>query len=155
MMIEDLLVQQLRYDEGVRFKPYRDTVGKLTIGVGRNLDDKGINQAEADLMLQDDIDDVLRDLKAKLPWTDALDDARRGVLANMAFNMGIVGLLGFTRTLAMIQAGNYSGAADAMLESTWAKQVGNRATRLSNQMRSGEWHINGLKPVASGGGGDE
>jgi lysozyme len=134
-----MLLDQLTRDEGVRLKPYRDTVGKLTIGVGRNLDDKGISAAEAGMLLSDDIKDVQRELQQAIPWAYQLDDARRGVLENMAFNMGVPGLMQFHNTLALVQSGQYDTAATAMLQSKWATEVGPRATRLAEQMRSGTW----------------
>lgn len=133
------LLDQLRRDEGLRLKPYRDSVGKLTIGHGRNLDDRGISEAEADMMMKNDVAEVYCALSANLPWSDNLDDARRAVLANMAYNLGIGGLLGFHKTLYFVQTGDYASAASAMLSSKWAHQVGKRATRLAAQMRSGEW----------------
>jgi lysozyme len=133
------IVDQLTRDEGVRLKPYRDSVGKLTIGIGRNLDDKGISLAEAQILLQDDIRDVQADLQRALPWAYQLDDARRSVLENMAFNMGVEKLLGFHDTLSFIQRGMYEQAAHAMMQSLWARQVGLRAVRLAEQMRTGVW----------------
>src|SRR5262245_2874706 len=133
------LVEQLKRDEGLRLTPYKDSVGKLTIGYGRNLADKGINQSEAEFMLSNDIAEVATALVKAVPWVGDLDEARRGVLENMAFNLGVAGLLRFARTLAMIEAGDYDSAADAMLESKWANQVGERALRLSEQLRTGEW----------------
>jgi len=133
------ILDQLRRDEGLRLTPYKDTVGKLTIGYGRNLDDVGINRAEADYLLLNDVAAVSEALKKLLPWTNCLDDARRAVLINMAFNMGIVGLLNFKNTLVHVQAGEYEKAAAHMLASKWATQVGARAVRLAQQMRSGEW----------------
>jgi len=133
------IFDQLKRDEGLRLKPYKDSVGKLTIGYGRNLDDKGISQAEAEQMLHDDVRDTAAALQRALPWSAGLDDARLGVLLNMAFNMGVQALILFRNTLALIQAGDYDKAADEMLKSKWAAQVGPRAHRLALQMRSGEW----------------
>jgi lysozyme len=133
------IIDQLKRDEGVRFKPYKDSVGKITIGVGRNLDDVGIDAGEADLLLHNDVMRAGLALSTALPWTDALDEVRRAVLLNMAFNMGIHGLLSFKNTLALIQAGDYAGAAENMVQSKWAEQVGPRAHRLALQMESGEW----------------
>ena len=133
------IIEQLKRDEGTRLRPYKDSVGKLTIGTGRNLDDVGISQAEADFLLKNDIDKATEQLTANLPWTSGLDDARHGALINMTFNLGIHGLMGFRNTLAMIQAGDYSGAASAMLSSEWEKQVGPRAHRLAKQIETGEW----------------
>ena len=133
------IIDQLRRDEGVRLKPYRDSVGKLTIGVGRNLDDVGISSDEADFLLSNDVAYAQRMLEQALPWTVGLGDARNGVLLNMTFNMGIGGLLEFKETLAKIQSGDYAGAAQHMLDSKWAEEVGPRSHRLALQMESGEW----------------
>ena len=133
------LREQLLRDEGVRLRPYKDSVGKLTIGIGRNLDDVGISMSEAELMLSHDISRAWAALIVALSWSVRLDEARRGVLLNMAFNLGINGLLGFERMLTACEAGDYDRAAREMLESKWATQVGPRAHRLAQQMRSGEW----------------
>lgn len=126
-------------DEGVRKFPYKDTVGKTSIGVGRNLDDVGISQDEIDLMLANDIKAATVRLESTFPWTMALDETRRAVLLNMTFNMGIGGVAGFRDFLNKLQAGDFSAAAGAMLDSKWAEQVGPRAQRLSIQLESGEW----------------
>lgn len=131
------LTLELRRDEGVRLKPYRDSVGKLTIGVGRNLDDVGISDVEADTLLGNDINRSVADLDAHLPWWRKLDEVRQRVLANMAFNMGITKLLTFKNTLYHVQAGEYLEAAQGMMSSLWARQVGPRAVRLAQMMRDG------------------
>jgi len=133
------LQEQLTRDESLRLKPYRDSVGKLSIGVGRNLDDEGITREEAEFMLNNDIASHDAALFAALPWVKDLDDARQGVLRNMCFNMGIHGLLGFRQTLALIQQGKYAEAAEEMLNSKWATQVGARAQRLAKQLEEGVW----------------
>lgn len=132
------LAMELRRDEGVRLKPYKDSVGKLTIGVGRNLDDMGISEVECEMLLQNDMVAHCMELDRKLPWWRTLGEVRQRVLANMAFNLGVTRLLGFKNTLALIESGQYAKAADEMLNSTWAKQVGLRATRLSGMMRTGQ-----------------
>jgi lysozyme len=133
------LEDQLRRDEGVRLSPYKDSVGKLTIGVGRNLSDVGIGPDESDLMLSNDIKRATVSLESSFPWTMVLDDVRKGALLNMAFNMGVRGLSGFHDFLDKMQAGDFTGAALAMLDSLWAKQVGPRALRLSQQIQTGVW----------------
>lgn len=133
------LEEQLRRDEGYRQFPYRDSVGKLTIGIGRNLDDVGISELEAEFLLASDIQKVREQLAVSVPWYLTLNEARRGVLENMAFNLGHTGLMKFRRTLETIQAGQHHLASQHMLESLWAKQVGPRASRLAQQMLSGEW----------------
>jgi lysozyme len=134
----DALISELRRDEGVRLKPYRCTAGKLTIGVGRNLDDVGITPEEADHLLRNDVARVCADLDARLPWWRGLDEVRQRVLVNMGFNLGIAGLLGFKNTLRSVETGDYLGAAQGMLSSKWAHQVGPRAERLALMMRDGE-----------------
>lgn len=131
------LKSELVRDEGLRLKPYRDTVGKLTIGVGRNLDDVGITKDEAMHLLECDIKRVKTDLDRALLWWRGMDEVRQRVLVNMAFNLGITRLMGFKNTLAAMQAGNYADAAKGMLASKWATQVGARATRLAAMMVEG------------------
>jgi lysozyme len=158
-----LLKTQLVRHEGLRLKPYRCTAGKLTIGVGRNLDDRGLSDEEviaifgeplekrewlerikrgitspqAMLLLDNDIEAVVRELWDRLPWVANLSDARQRALVNMGFNLGVRGLLAFKRTLASIRRGDYAVAAAQMLESKWARQVGRRATELAQQMKEG------------------
>ena len=136
-MNRDVLKKQLVDHEGLRLKPYKDTVGKLTIGVGRNLDDRGIAEAEAMYLLENDIDECVAHLDKALPWWGDLTPARQHVLLDMCFNLGIGRLLGFKNTLREVQEGNYDAAADNMLVSLWARQVGRRAQRLATMMREG------------------
>ena len=135
----DRIKEQLVRHEGLRLKPYRCTAGKLTIGIGRNLDDSGISQSEAYVMLINDILNCEKQLQARIPDIyNKLDEVRKSVLLNMCFNLGINGLLGFKNTLAFIQAGDWERAANNMLASKWAKQVGRRAIELSELMRKGK-----------------
>ncbi len=131
------LISELKRDEGERFKPYFDTVGKITIGVGRNLTDGGISQSECEILLQNDIARTLRWLDRNLPWWRTLDTVRQRVLINMAFNLG-GNLLTFVHTLDAMQRNYYAAAANGMLASKWANQVGQRALRLANAMRTGK-----------------
>lgn len=136
-MMNELKRQLLRH-EGLRLKPYRCTAGKLTIGIGRNLEDKGISQAEAYQMLENDIIQCEQQIMEYIPEIyQGLNEARQIVLVNMCFNLGIKGLLGFQNTLAFIKAGDWERAANNMLVSKWAKQVGRRAVELSEIMRKG------------------
>lgn len=137
------LTRQLRGDEGVKDKAYKDHLGYLTIGVGRLIDDRkpgsGLRSHEIDYLLQNDINDRIDQLMRRLPWFQDLDDARKGVLLNMSFQMGVDGLLGFKNTLAMVEKGDYRKASEGMLNSLWAKQTPERAKRMSDQMKTGEW----------------
>lgn len=131
----DQLRDDLIRDEDVRLKPYRDSVGKLTIGCGRNLDDVGISRDEADVLLDNDMAGVFRDLDREIPWWRMLpDDAQRG-LANMSFNLGITRLLKFRRMIAALKARDYHNAAEEALDSKWASQVGPRAHRIAKLFR--------------------
>lgn len=132
------MTRQLRLHEGERLKPYRCTAGKLTIGVGRNLEDRGITAEESAYLLANDISREERELLRALPWVASLDEVRQRVLLDMSFNLGLVGLLTFENTLATIRAGDYSKAAAMMLDSRWARQVGQRAQRLSRMMATGK-----------------
>lgn len=136
------LVAQLRLHEGERERAYRDTEGNLTIGIGRNLDDKGLRRDEIEYLLANDIADARRELDRYLPWWRGLDPVRQRVLIDMMFNMGpgapgLGGLLSFVNTLSNIRQGRYAEAADMMLASKWAQQVGRRAVRLATMMRTG------------------
>jgi lysozyme len=135
----DRIKEQLVRHEGLRLKPYRCTAGKLTIGVGRNLDDSGISLSEAYIMLINDIMNCEKQLQSKIPDIyNGLDEVRKSVLLNMCFNLGVSGLLGFKNTLEFIKAGDWERAANNMLVSRWAKQVGRRAIELSELMRKGK-----------------
>lgn len=142
MSLVENIIRSLRGEEGEVLSEYKDHLGYSTIGVGRLIDARkggGITKEESAYLLGNDIDKVTKQLDASLPWWTKLDEARRGVLVNMAFQMGINGLLGFKNTLAMIQAGNYEGAAKGMLQSKWAQQTPSRAKRMAEQMRTGVW----------------
>lgn len=133
------IFEQLRRDEGFRTHPYDDTKGKLTIGIGRNLNAKGLTDEEIGHLFGNDIRELTIELEGRLPWYQALDDARKGVLQNMAFNMGFSGLEKFPKLLMACAQGDWNAAADEMKDSLWAKEVGERAVRLEQQMRTGEW----------------
>ena len=138
----DDLARQLRRDEGVVEHAYIDSEGWTTIGVGRLVDKrKGgrLRDDEIEYLLQNDITEKSDELIRRLPWVADLDEARQGVLINMAFNLGVSGLLGFRKTLALVKAGDYARASVEMLDSKWARQVKGRAARLSEQMRTGKW----------------
>ncbi len=131
------LKQDLMRDEGTRLKPYEDSVGKLTIGIGRNLDDVGVTPDEALYLLNNDILKVTQALDKAFPWWTALSEPRQRALANMCFNMGFSRLLGFRQMLAALQAGNFEEASQQALNSEWAKQVGARANRISQLLATG------------------
>lgn len=151
------LRSELIRDEALRLKVYHCTAGKLSIAVGRNLDDvgirphevralgitksgviaRGVTRAQAMFLLDSDIDTVEAQLDHDLPWWRKLDGVRQRVLLNMTFNLGIKGMLGFRNTLGMIQRGDYVAAARGMKASRWHSQVGDRAVRLEAMMATG------------------
>jgi lysozyme len=136
------LVDQLRRDEGEKLELYKDHLGYYTIGVGRLLDPrKGgrITAEESAYLLDNDVRSKTREVLRALPWAQHLDDARFGVLLNMAFQMGTEGLLKFKNTLANIRAGRYELAAEGMKQSLWHKQTPARCERLMEQVKTGRW----------------
>lgn len=140
-MIKDSYAQ-LKRDEGEVLHAYQDTLGFWTIGIGILVDKRkggGLRPEESEFIFRNRLKLIDAELNDRLPWITKLDPARRGVLVNMAFQMGVSGLLGFKNTLALIEGGKYQEAAKAMLESKWAKQTPARANRLSRQMADGVW----------------
>jgi len=136
------LKDQLIRDEGVVRHAYEDSLGFTTIGVGRLIDVRrggGLSPAEIDFLLTNDIGEKTAQVLEALPWATDLNEPRFAVLVNMAFQMGIRGLLGFSGMLAAVKDGDYKAAAEHMLDSKWEKQTPDRAHRLANQMESGEW----------------
>jgi len=133
--LTETLFEQISRHEGLRLVPYRCTAGKLTIGYGRNLDDRGIREEEARVMLANDIAEVRAVLCLYLAWFATTHNTVQDVLVNMGINLGTSGLLKFKRTLAYLEAEQYNSAADEMLDSLWAKQVPNRAKELSDMIR--------------------
>jgi len=142
---DPVLLAELRRDEGVRREIYKDTVGYDTIGVGHNVYAKPlpegwnppITDEQINQLLSEDLVDVFEGLDKHLPWWRNLSEARQRVLINMAFNLGVRGLLTFKNTLKAIEQGKYGYASALMLQSKWASQVGARASRLSRMMSVG------------------
>ena len=130
----EALKDQLILHEGLKLKPYKCTAGKITIGVGRNIEDIGITEDEARSLLDNDILRVAQELDNALPWWRDLSDVRQRVLLDMAFNIGTPTLMKFKNTLALIEAGEFEKASVEMLDSRWAEQVGQRARTLSQAM---------------------
>ena len=140
--MKDELTRLLRGDEGEVLHAYKDHLGYWTIGVGRLIDARkggGISPAESALLLANDIGEIEAALDVRLPWHRNLDPARQAVLFAMAFQMGVDGLLKFKNTLEMVRVCDYDGAARGMLASLWAQQTPERAHRMAEQMRTGQW----------------
>lgn len=137
MSHRDIVRAQLRLDEGVREKPYKDSVGKLTIGIGRNLDDVGLRPDEIELLLENDITEAEVDARVLFPGFDALSENRRAVLVNFCFNLGRQRASRFIKFRAAVEARDFERASQEMLDSAWKNQVGIRAIRLAKMMEEG------------------
>jgi lysozyme len=135
----------LKNHEGLILKPYVDTVGKLTIGYGRNLEDVGISIAEAEGMLDRDIEDARRRCEQIFGWFGIIDAVRQDVIVMMTFNMGINKVCHFHQMIEAIKIGDWVKAADEMLDSAWARQVGARAMVLSRMMKLGRYPDSDVK----------
>ena len=129
MSLRDDLIRH----EALRLKPYEDSEGILTIGVGRNLEDVGLSETEVMFMLDNDIQAVLRECR-QFSWFEGLSQERKDVVANMVFNLGLTRFKGFKKTIACIESGDFAAAAVEMLDSKWARQVKGRAVELSRRM---------------------
>ena len=134
----DILLEQLEDFEGLELKAYQCTAGKTTIGLGRNLDDYGITKEEAFYLAKNNIYELENELDRAIPWWTQLDDARQRALINLAYNVGTTTLLKFKKTLQYLEDGFYNDAGIEVLDSRWAKQVGRRATFISNVFITGE-----------------
>ncbi len=139
-MTEELkgkLATLLIQDEGKKLKPYQDTVGKWTVGIGHNLSDKGISEEACLLILDNDISEVEQQFENNFPSWEQLSDSRKLVILSMIFNLGLTKFLGFKRVIDAVNRNDFATASLEMLDSTWAKQVGKRAERLAKMMREG------------------
>jgi lysozyme len=143
-MTTPLLFEDLKRDEGLRLKAYPDPLSggvPWTIGYGHTgiRIRRGVTCTleDAEFWLEADVGFVEARLDAQIPWWRSLDDVRQDVLAEMAFNLGVLGLLEFEVMLTDVRLGRYDMAAAAMLFSEWARQVGDRAMRLSILMKTG------------------
>jgi len=129
-------IDLIKRHEALRLIPYNDTVGVLTVGYGHNLE-QPITQSQADSYLAEDYEKTISYCR-RYPWYEGLNDARKAVIENMIFNMGPARFDGFKQTIQYMAAGDYEKASNEMLDSLWARQVGNRAIELSQIMKSGE-----------------
>lgn len=140
------IVDQLLRDEGFCATPYKDTRGFTTVGIGHNLDANPlVNELypmaidRAKELLGWDLQRITAKLYFYMPWVPKLPDVYKGVLQNMSFNMGANGLEQFHHMLGSIQIGDYAQAAVEGANSSWYTQVGDRAKRLMEQLRTGVW----------------
>lgn len=131
------LKKQLLVHEGLRLKPYADTVGKITIGCGRNLTDVGISAVTAEQMLEEDITKVIGELESSVPWFASISPLRQRALADLTFNMGIGWIRKFPETFKTMTEGRWDAAATQLLLSRYAQQVGHRAHTIAKMLREG------------------
>ncbi len=131
---DSTLVSQIKRHEGCKLKPYKDSLGILTIGYGRNLESKGISGLEAELMLLNDIKEITVDLDSYIPWWRTLNEVSQRVLIDMGM-MGVRKLLKFEQMLAYMRAGHYDMAASELINSKYASQTKTRAQNLYNMVR--------------------
>lgn len=128
------LIQMIKRHEGVRLRPYHCSAGRLTIGVGRNIQDNGISEDEAEMLLLNDVQTCKKLANKYFPWYKKLNSDRQAVIINMMFNLGFARFKYFKKMIAAIELGDYKEASIQMLDSRWANQVGQRAIELSEIM---------------------
>jgi lysozyme len=141
----EILLPQARQDltkatqgwEKCRLLPYLDSEGNSTIGWGRCLSTKGVSQAEADLLFSHDLDDALAGVASHVPGYAALNDARKIILADMCFNLGLAGIMGFHNMIKYLARNDFASAGKEMLNSLAAHKEPNRVNWWSTVMVSG------------------
>lgn len=132
MSVQDILIR----DEGMKLRVYLDSKGKMTIGVGRNLEDVGISEDEAMLLLKNDVAAANKEA-SKYSWFSGLDPVRQDVIVCMMFNLGSSKFSEFKRLFTALENHDFNSAASEMLDSRWAGEVGKRAANLAQVMKSG------------------
>ena len=136
------LTNMLRRHEGVEKYVYKDHLGYDTIGVGRLVQADiglGLSDDEIDYLLKNDIARVEAELEAEYSWFKNLDRNRKDAMIDISFNLGASRLRGFKKSLALMETGDYSAAAQEFLDSRWAEQVGNRAIEVTTMIETGEY----------------
>ena len=134
MINEERLLQQLMIHEGLKLQPYYCTSDKLTIGVGRNLDDVGITTDEAEYMLMNDVKRVTEQCEGAFEWFNVAPDQVQEAVINLVFNMGLTAFKKFKMTIGHLEAGRYELAGAELLNSRYAEQVGQRSIDVANQI---------------------
>jgi lysozyme len=138
MVARAIIHTDLERDEGFIPHAYQDHLGFWTVGVGTLIDARrgGITKKQAYMLLDDEVDRIEADLDRRAPWWRRQPDEIQRAMVNMAYQLGVSGLLRFSKTLAKIQLRDYQGAATEALDSTWARQTPERAARISALIRS-------------------
>ena len=136
------LVDTLKRHEGYKPFAYRCSADKITIGVGRCIDEDGglgLSDDEIELLLINDIERCDQELRDAFSWYSLLDKVRRDAMVNLCFNLGLTRLRGFVKALEAMSRLQYENAADEFMDSRWAEQVGNRAVEVTEMIRTGEY----------------
>ena len=133
------LIEQLKIHEGFRSTVYTCSGGKKTCGYGRNLEDIGISEEEAEMLLKNDIYEATNQLLNAFPWMATFSDVRISAMINFTFNVGIGTVRKFSNTIEYLKNEDWEAAADEMMDSKWAEQVGDRAIQITEQIRTGRW----------------
>jgi lysozyme len=134
MNVRDLIIGH----ESLKLKPYKCTAGKLTIGVGRNLDDKGISESEAMFLFQNDLEDTLQHCN-RYPWFEHLSEVRKAAITDMLFNLGPSRFSGFRNFIKAMAAQDYAEAGVELENSKWFAQVGRRSRRIKSMIMTNRW----------------
>ncbi len=125
--------------EGKMNFPYEDSTGHISIGVGRNLTDRGLSDSEVFMLLNNDLEISVTELTTAFPWFAELNEARQDALISMHYNLGLPRMSKFRKTLKLLEEGSFHAASLEMLDSKWADQVGKRARDLSKMIATGEY----------------
>ena len=125
--------------EGKKNKAYICPAGKITIGIGRNLEDKGLSDAEIEFLFQNDVSECISDLEKIFPDFHNLDDVRQAVLIDMRFNLGPGGFRSFRKFIRAVRDKDWREAVKQMKDSKWYYEVKTRAKGLCKMMETGEW----------------
>ena len=133
------LIEQLKIHEGFRSTVYTCSGGKKTCGYGRNLEDIGISEEEAEMLLKNDIYEATNQLLNAFPFMATFSDVRISAMINFTFNVGIGTVRKFSNTIEYLKNEDWEAAADEMMDSKWAEQVGDRAIQITEQIRTGRW----------------
>ena len=139
------LIDMLVLHEGMRTKPYEDSLGILTIGVGRNLESMGLSHDEVYYMLRNDIRRCEEELDNTFRWYKYLDQVRQDAMIDLCFTLGITRLRKFKKALGFMETDDFEKAADEFMDSKWADQVGQRAINVTTMIRTGEYYANGKR----------
>ena len=136
------LIKMLKRHEGTETHAYECSEGKITVGVGRNIDQQGgmgLSEDEIDYLLQNDIERVIKELASEYAWFNGLDDVRKDAMIDISFNLGATRLRGFKRALAAMEVADYTTAAKEFLDSKWSRDVKGRATELCYMIETGNY----------------